>query len=138
MQKINERIKMLREQHAFSQEQMAEKMNISTNSYGKLERGETKISIDKLETIAQIFDLDIVELMNTGERNISYQFNNNSAFYAVNVHGKEVRDFLVENEKLQLVISHKEEIIRHKDETIAQQKNEIALLKQILALSKEK
>lgn len=35
------------------------KMNMSLNSYAKIERGEIKLSLNKLEQIAQI--LDIIE-----------------------------------------------------------------------------
>ena len=130
MTKINERIRILREEHLFSQEQMAEKMHLSPNSYGKLERGETKLTLDKLEQIANIFDMDIVELINNGDRNISYQVNHYvSGVNAVNIGSelKEFKDFILENEKLQLIISHK-------DETIAHQKQEIALLRQMLEM----
>ena len=109
---------------------MAEKMHLSPNSYGKLERGETKLTLDKLEQIANIFDMDIVELINNGDRNISYQVNHYvSGVNAVNIGAeiKEFKDFILENEKLQLIISHK-------DETIAHQKQEIALLRQMLEM----
>ncbi|OOS00428.1 hypothetical protein B0186_06185 [Canicola haemoglobinophilus] len=130
MTKINERIRVLREEHLFSQEQMAEKMHLSPNSYGKLERGETKLTLDKLEQIANIFDMDIVELINSGDRNISYQVNHYvSGVNAVNIGSelKEFKDFIFENEKLQLIIAHK-------DETIEHQKQEIALLRQMLEM----
>ena len=42
---------------------MAEKLNMSLNGYAKIERGETKLYLDKLEQIAQVFDIDVVELM---------------------------------------------------------------------------
>lgn len=126
MTKINERIRILREGHLFSQEQMAEKMHLSPNSYGKLERGETKLTLDKLEQIANIFDMDIVELINSGDSN-SYQvmhYGNGTNAFSITGEAKEL---LYENEKLQLIISHK-------DETIAHQKQEIALLRQMLEM----
>ena len=112
MTKINERIRILREEHLFSQEQMAEKMHLSPNSYGKLERGETKLTLDKLEQIANIFDMDIVELINSGDSN-SYQvmhYGNGTNAFSITGEAKEL---LYENEKLQLIISHKDETIAH-------------------------
>lgn len=46
---INEKIRKIREVKEWSQEQMAEKMNMSLNCYAKIERGETKLYLDKLE-----------------------------------------------------------------------------------------
>lgn len=60
---INEKIRMMRELNQWSQEDMAERMNMSVNGYAKIERGETKLKLDKLTQIAQIFNVDIVELM---------------------------------------------------------------------------
>ena len=52
---------------------MAEKLNMSLNSYAKIERGEIKLYLNKLEQIAQILDIDIVELIQSGEKNICFQ-----------------------------------------------------------------
>lgn len=38
-----------------------------------IERGETKLYLDNLEQIAQILDIDIVELIQFGEKNICFQ-----------------------------------------------------------------
>lgn len=131
--KINEKIRSLREEHDFSQEYMAEKMAISTNTYGKLERGETRLTIDKLEKIASILGMDLIDLIQEEDKNIAYQINNNSsAINAVTITGgvEELRSMLNENEKLQIIISHKQEIID-------KQKQEISLLKEMLELLKK-
>lgn len=60
---INEKIRRIRESKEWSQEQMAEKLNMSLNGYAKIERGETKLYLDKLEQIAQILDIDVVILI---------------------------------------------------------------------------
>lgn len=59
----NEKNGKLREANTWLQEQMAEKLNISLNGYAKIERGESKIYLEKLEQIAQVVDIDFVELM---------------------------------------------------------------------------
>lgn len=47
--KINEKIKHLREGKHWSQEEMAQKLNMSKNGYAKIERGETSASLGRLE-----------------------------------------------------------------------------------------
>ena len=69
---INEKIRRIRESKEWSQEQMAEKLNMSLNGYAKIERGESKIYLDKLEQIAQVFDIDVVELMQSDGKNICF------------------------------------------------------------------
>ena len=70
---MNDKIRKVRESKAWSQEQMAEKLNMSLNGYAKIERGETKLYLDKLEQIAQVFDIDVVELMQSDGKNICFQ-----------------------------------------------------------------
>lgn len=69
---VNEKIRKFREAKDWSQEQMAEKLNMSLNGYAKIERGESKIYLDKLEQIAQVFDIDVIELMQSDGRNICF------------------------------------------------------------------
>ena len=70
---VNEKIRKFREAKDWSQEQMAEKLNMSLNGYAKIERGESKIYLDKLEQIAQVFDIDVIELMQSDGKNICFQ-----------------------------------------------------------------
>lgn len=60
---VNEKIRTIRETRNWSQEDMAEKVNMSKNGYAKIERGETKLNLHKLEQIANIFNIDVLELI---------------------------------------------------------------------------
>lgn len=141
---INEKIRKLRETKAWSQEQMAEKLNMSLNGYAKIERGETKLYLDKLEQIAQILDIDIVELIQSGEKNICFQIESplGSVYQGVGE-----PSLLIEIERLKLSLSHtqeklisiqksfadKEELLNN---LIEQKNNEIATLKDFITLFK--
>ena len=56
---LSEKIKELRKKRDWSQEIVANKLNISLNSYGALERGETDIKLSRIEELARIFEADI-------------------------------------------------------------------------------
>ncbi|TVR75928.1 MAG: XRE family transcriptional regulator [Chitinophagaceae bacterium] len=62
--KIHKKIRAIRLSKGYKQNYMAYKLDIDTANYGRLERGETKITIERLEALAKIFDLDITELVN--------------------------------------------------------------------------
>lgn len=124
---LNQKIRTIREQNAWSQEEMATKMNMSVNGYAKIERGETKLRLDKLEQIAQIFNLDIVELLSSDQQNI-FLINEHSNLSS-NYYGKSNgNDFVIE--KLNLIISHKDELLQKQSDEIASLKKIIALLEQ--------
>lgn len=61
--KINEKIKHLREGKHWSQEEMAQKLNMSKNGYAKIERGETSASLGRLEQVAAVFGIGLCELL---------------------------------------------------------------------------
>lgn len=67
---LSEKIKELRKKRDWSQEIVANKLNISLNSYGALERGETDIKLSRLEELAGIFEVDIsFFFINDSEKN---------------------------------------------------------------------
>ena len=77
--KINEKIRQLREQHQLSQENMADKLGMSVTGYAKIERGEVRSNLLRLEQISEVFDMDICELLSYGETEKVY-FNKDSFF----------------------------------------------------------
>lgn len=61
--KTYEIIRSMREERDWSQKDMAEKLEMSVNGYAKIERGETVINMLRLEKIADVFQVDIRDLM---------------------------------------------------------------------------
>jgi transcriptional regulator with XRE-family HTH domain len=68
-----DKIRTIRDAKGYSQEYMAELLGISKNAYGKIERGETKPSLHRLEQIASALDLSLEQLL--GNQVVIYQVN---------------------------------------------------------------
>jgi transcriptional regulator with XRE-family HTH domain len=49
------KIRIMRQQKGWSQEEMAEKLYMSVNGYANIERGETDVKIYRLQQIANVF-----------------------------------------------------------------------------------
>ncbi len=64
MNKIGVRIRKMREQGGFSQENMAAELGISQPSYARLEKEDHRISITRLASIANILKTSVSELIN--------------------------------------------------------------------------
>jgi len=64
---ILERIKKIRVEKGYSQEYMADMLSISQNAYHKLERGHTRINLQKFIDISKILEIEISELINGPE-----------------------------------------------------------------------
>lgn len=124
---VHNKIKMIREQNNLSQEEVAGQLNMSPSGYAKIERGETKLYLDKLEQIAQIFNVDVIDLINN-DKNICVLINENSSSSS-NYYNSD-NELILENEKLKLSLSFQEKLLE-------QQKAEISLLKEMNELLKK-
>ena len=63
VEEIRERIRTLRIDKGYSQDYMADMLNISQNAYHKLEKGYTRIHLEKFIDIAKILEVDFSELL---------------------------------------------------------------------------
>ncbi len=70
--KVCEKIKFMRQVKELSQEQMAEKLGLSLNGYAKIERGETNPPLPRIKQIADVFEMDFMELVSFGEKNVVF------------------------------------------------------------------
>ena len=76
--KAHEKIRIFREAYQLSQEDMAGKLNMSIGGYAKIERGQTKLYIDKLQKIAQIFNINAQDLLDDNQNEIYICIGDNS------------------------------------------------------------
>lgn len=133
---VHDKIRTMRQINQWTQEDMADKLNISVNGYAKLENGKTKLNLEKLQKIAQIFNIDLIELISSKERTfiglIGDNNHNISNYLGTN------EELALENEKLKLVILHKEELLQSKSELITKLTDENNALKEIIELLKKK
>ena len=57
--KSGERIKVLRKAYGYTQEELADKLNISAGHIGKIETGSKGVSIDLMIDLAEIFQVSL-------------------------------------------------------------------------------
>jgi transcriptional regulator with XRE-family HTH domain len=126
--KFHEKIRFMRQSKNWSQEDMADKLGMSVAGYAKIEQGRTDANFSKLEQIASVFDMDIVELLSFGEKNVICLIGDNSMIGISQIMGSS-KELVFEIQKLQLNLDHKEEMLVQKDREIVNLKEMIALLK---------
>lgn len=123
---MHDRIRMMREIRQWSQEDMADKMNMSLSGYAKLERGETKLHYDKLVQIAQIFNMNLVDLIDS-EKGVVFFMNENGDHTQANYYSCD-NSMAIEIEKLKLQISHKDELLSQKEKELETLRKMLSLL----------
>ena len=109
---VNDKIRMMREMNNWTQEYVADKLHMSLTSYAKLERGESRLQLDKLSKIAEVFQVNIADLLSLDKQGLIWLISgdgsgnySNLNYYNTN----NERDFQIE--KLTLQFQHKTEII---------------------------
>ncbi len=73
---IGNKIKNIRELKNLTQEYLAEKLDISQAAYSKMEKGDTKISQDKLNKIAEILEVNLDDITDFDNKKVLNSFNN--------------------------------------------------------------
>ena len=121
--KINEKIKRLREGKHWSQEEMAQKLNMSKNGYAKIERGETSAS---LEQVAGVLGIGLCELLADVCGGALHDGRN-----ADDARGSAENVLLLQQARQ--IIELKDEIIANKEQLIAALRHEIEWLNEKIA-----
>lgn len=130
---INEKIRFMRQQKGWSQEEMAHRLHMSPNGYGNIERGHTNLSLPRLRKIAAIFDENLIELFGE-DQNIFHGMGENKTSAQHNQH---FCSFF--SDTGQCTRNTQVEFNLEREKLINDQKsNEIILLRQINELLKEK
>ena len=131
--KVHDKIRTMRELRHWSQEEMASRLSMSTNGYAKLERGETRLNIPKLEQIAGVLDVDLNDLMSVNERSVICLINENSQ-HSSNYYAASQQELTTEINRMQQLLAHQEALAAQKDALIAQQAREIETLRTLVAV----
>lgn len=136
--KTYEKIREYRDEKKLTQAEVAEKLDISVTAYSKIERGLTELTLLRLYQLAEIFEVDVTELipkdntvyiqMNNNNVNNNNDNNNANIYYEC---GNEAL-LKAEIDKLTLVIEHKNETIQAKDFLIQKLEEQIQDLRIML------
>ncbi|MFZ4680198.1 MAG: helix-turn-helix domain-containing protein [Flavobacterium sp.] len=110
IQQAETKIKQIRELKNFTQEYMAQKLGLSTRAYSKIETGETQLTINRLNEISSILEVQPMEVLGFDDKKI-FNFYNSSD---------------INNVKN---INMPEKLIQQYEETIQSLKEQIQLLK---------
>jgi len=125
--RLGNKIRKIREIKGLKQENVADKIGLSLSSYGKIERGEIKLSVDRLQSIAQAMDLSMNAILEFDEGvNINFSantFNENShgGYYQnphAHFHFQNIEELKSQIETLKGVIANLEHVVQVQKELI--------------------
>ncbi|MBX2948040.1 MAG: helix-turn-helix transcriptional regulator [Crocinitomicaceae bacterium] len=110
------KIKQIRELKNYTQEHVAAHLGLSNRAYSKIESGETQLTINRLNDISEILEVDPIELLGFDHRQV---FNNCTQEGNIGINYIQVSDKLIEQY----------------ERTIASLENQITLLNSMLSIN---
>lgn len=72
-------MRRLREIKGMKQESVAQELGMTTNGYGKIERGESSITLERLEQIARVLEMSPLDILRFDEKTVYHIQNMNSS-----------------------------------------------------------
>jgi transcriptional regulator with XRE-family HTH domain len=103
---VYERIRLFRQLKNWTQEETAEKLDMSPSGYGGIERGDTDVSLSRLERIAEVLEIDLTDLFDSDKKqvfNFGGTHSNHQQTWHSNLSPEQVQ-LKYEFEKQQLII----------------------------------
>ncbi len=132
---VHDKIRTIRREKGLTQEELAEKLEMSVNGYGDIERGLSDIKLSRLEQIAELLDVELSELFEDGSKN-SLNFTGTNNTGTVNLNHGVINTLSPEYSELKLELEKQKLICANKDLELAMNQQEINYLKEINALLK--
>jgi transcriptional regulator with XRE-family HTH domain len=124
---VFEKIRFIRMFKGWSQEEMAEKLQMTLKGYAKIEQGKVDINLSRLQQISELLGVEVAQLVGLNENNV---FNFIENFHSFVLHSQQSNNNLTDQttckhelEKAYLIIEQKEK--------------EIVYLKEIIELMKK-
>lgn len=116
---LTEKIRFFRSLKGWTQENIAEKLEISTCAYARIERGETDVNLSRLQQISNILETDLASLFSLDKKNIFNLTKNrsneivniNSSMNTQNLTNTEYKKCQHELEKANLIIDYQKQQI---------------------------
>lgn len=126
MEHVLKNIQKFRKQKEISHEAMAFNLDISQAAYTKLERNQTKLTVERLYKIADILEVNVADLLDIKSTNYFNQNNKES----VTAYLQQTANFFNENkDQYEKIIVHYEKSLAHKEDVISELKTQIQHLR---------
>lgn len=78
---IGNKIKKFREQKNYTQQYMSDRLNISQNTYSKIETGGIKLTVERLNQIAEVLEVPIEQILSSDNQVFNFHNSNIEKFY---------------------------------------------------------
>jgi transcriptional regulator with XRE-family HTH domain len=90
MKTLGKKIRLLRHQKSWSQEDVAKQLEISIPAFSKIETGITDVNLSRLEQISKLFEMSVVQLLTFNDQEGLESYNTELEDLSKKLHEREV------------------------------------------------
>ncbi|SDL66467.1 Helix-turn-helix domain-containing protein [Daejeonella rubra] len=90
MKTLGKKIRLLRHQKSWSQEDVAKQLEISIPAFSKIETGITDINLSRLEQISKLFEMTVVQLLTFNDKEGQESYNTEVDSLTLKLHEREM------------------------------------------------
>jgi transcriptional regulator with XRE-family HTH domain len=84
-EKLATTFKMLREMHNYTQEYVASALEVSPNTYSLMEKGQATFTIERIEGLAKLYNMNMVDLLNFNGHTVIQSISHSNGILSENV-----------------------------------------------------
>lgn len=125
---IADKIKFMRQLKNLSQDDVAERLEMSVQGYAKIEQGKTDLPFSRLKQITKVLEVDELELLSFGEKNVFYFAGNNNQQIGTGAVYNYQSDKIGDIEKLHIELEKAKILLLEQTKEISNLKNTIERL----------
>lgn len=82
--KIGNKLRVLREVHNYTQEYVANILDVAPNTYSLMEKGQAQFTIERMEKLASLYKMDLSDLLNLNNQIIIHSIHNSNGICSEN------------------------------------------------------
>jgi len=90
MKTLGKKIRLLRHQKSWSQEDVAKQLEISIPAFSKIETGITDVNLSRLEQISKLFEMSVVQLLTFNDQEGLESYNTEVENLTQKLHEREI------------------------------------------------
>jgi len=129
---VHEKIRFIRLFKGWSQEEMAEKLQMALNGYAKIEQGKVDINLSRLQQISETLEVELAQLVGLNDKNVFNfieNFHNALIFHNDSIHQQQYNNHATDQTACQHELEKAYLIIEQKEKEIVYLKEIIELMK---------
>ncbi len=135
---VHEKIRFMRLFKGWSQEEMAEKLQMALNGYAKIELGKVDINLSRLKQISETLGVELAQLVGLNEKNVfNFIESFHNAFIFDSIHPQQSNNSATDQTPCKYELEKAYLMIELKDKEIADLKEKMVFLKEIIELMKK-